>query len=124
SSKDRSGGGAGMQICASSPPMRESVVRAVIEEGQRTGRPVFVHCNTAEDIRNSSNAGADVVVHTTPRSPWSSATPAAMKANRVAFNPTLHVFKYQDRHERISVQDVNATTIIAHLSASTPSSLQ
>jgi len=105
----------GIKMYASAPPVPESVMRAVIDEAHRVGRRVFVHCNTAEDIRNASSAGADVVVHTTPRSPWNSATLAAMKTSRVAFNPTLHVFQYQDRHERISVQESNAKVTIGQL---------
>lgn len=105
----------GIKIYASRPAVSESVIRAVVEEAHRAKRPVFVHCNTAEDIQKASNAGADVVVHTTPGLPWAPSTLAAMKANRVAFNPTLHVFKYQDRHDRISVQDKNAATTIGQL---------
>lgn len=105
----------GIKIYASRPAVSESVIRAVVEEAHRAKRPVFVHCNTAEDIQNASNAGADVVVHTTPGLPWNPSTLAAMKSNRVAFNPTLHVFKYQDRHDRISVQDKNAATTIGQL---------
>ena len=42
----------GIKIYASRPAVSESVIRAVVEEAHRAKRPVFVHCNTAEDIQN------------------------------------------------------------------------
>jgi hypothetical protein len=43
----------GIKIYASRPALSESVIRAVVEEAHRAKRPVFVHCNTAEDIQNA-----------------------------------------------------------------------
>lgn len=69
------------------------------------GKPVFVHCNSAADVLAAIRGGADVVVHTTPMSPWDETILAAMKDRRVALNPTLHVWKYQARHVRVSTQE-------------------
>jgi imidazolonepropionase-like amidohydrolase len=54
----------------------------------------------------SVRAGVDVLAHTTPQSgPWNESILAAMSRARVALIPTLSFWRYQVRHERISVAD-------------------
>jgi imidazolonepropionase-like amidohydrolase len=60
----------------------------------------------------------DVVAHTTPHSgPWDATTLTAMKEHRVALTPTLTLWKYYARHDRISTQDEITNTAIGQLRA-------
>ena len=62
--------------------------------------------------------GVDVIAHTTPHSgPWDEAILAAMKEQGVALIPTLTVWKYYMRHDRISAQEQVANTEIGQLRA-------
>lgn len=88
------------------PPFPEGAMAAAVSEAHRLGRPVFVHPNTGADVLAAVRAGVDVIAHTTPRSgPWDEAILAAMKGRRVALTPTLTLWKYFMRHDRLSVQD-------------------
>ncbi len=62
--------------------------------------------------------GADVIAHTTPQSgPWDETILAAMKERRVALIPTLTIFKYYMRHDRISAEEQIANAEIGQLRA-------
>jgi len=53
-----------------------------------------------------------VIAHTTPRSRlWDETILMAMKERRVALIPTLTVWKYLLRHDRISAQEQSANSI-------------
>jgi imidazolonepropionase-like amidohydrolase len=82
----------------------ESVMRAAVEEAHRSGKPVFAHTRGGgANLLAAVRAGVDVVAHTTPVSqPWDEATIALMKERRVAVIPTLQIWKYLRRHDRIS----------------------
>lgn len=83
------------------PPIPESAIQAAVSEAHRLGKPVFVHSN-----------------NTTPHSgPWDETILAAMKERRVALTPTLTIWKYFARHDRISVQDQIVRTEIGQLRA-------
>ena len=104
----------GIKVFASAPSkasLSESVMRAAVEEAHRAGRPVFVHPNNGADVLAAVRAGVDVVGHTTPSGEWSEEILAAMKERGVALTPTLYIWKYFLRHDRVSAQDksVNAT---------------
>jgi imidazolonepropionase-like amidohydrolase len=82
------------------------------------GKPVFVHPNSGADVLASVRAGIDVILHTTPHSgPWDETILAAMKERGVALTPTLTIWKYFARHDRISVQDQIVSTEIGQLRA-------
>jgi imidazolonepropionase-like amidohydrolase len=94
----------------------DSVIQALVKEGHDRGKPVFVHPTTAEGLLASVRAGVDVLAHTTPQSgPWNESILAAMSQARVALIPTLSFWRYQVRHERISVADGLEETAIGQL---------
>jgi imidazolonepropionase-like amidohydrolase len=111
----------GIKLFASSPrgaTLPESVMAAAATEAHRAGKPVFVHPNSAADVAAAVRAGADIVAHTTPRSgPWSEDLISLMRARRVALTPTLTLWKYYLRHDRVSTQEQVVATAIGQLRA-------
>jgi imidazolonepropionase-like amidohydrolase len=96
--------------------MSDSLIEAVVKESHSRGKPVFVHPTTAEGLMASVRAGVDVLAHTTPQSgPWNNSILASMAQARVALIPTLSFWRYQVRHERISVADSLEETAIGQL---------
>lgn len=111
----------GIKLFASSPTMAslaESAIQAAVSEAHRLGKPVFAHPNSGADVLAAVRGGVDVIAHTTPRSgPWDETILAAMKERRVALTPTLTLWKYYMRHDRISTQEQFANTAIGQLRA-------
>ena len=111
----------GIKLFASAPrstPLPESAFRAAADEAHRGGKPVFVHPNNATDVLTAVRGGVDIIAHTTPHSgPWDEALLAAMKEHRVALTPTLTLWKYYMRHDRLSVQEQVINTEVAQLRA-------
>jgi imidazolonepropionase-like amidohydrolase len=95
----------------------EGAIPAVVKEAKRLGKPVFVHPNTGADVLAAVQGGVDIIVHTTPRSPWDATIPAAMSERRVALIPTLQIWKYQARHDRVSSQERSVSTSTGQLRA-------
>ncbi len=93
----------------------ESAIRAAVTEANRAGKPVFVHPSTRQDVLTAVRAGADVIAHTTPRSPWDEGTVAAMKGRRVALVPTLSLWRHLLRHDRTSAQEQSINAAIGQL---------
>jgi imidazolonepropionase-like amidohydrolase len=111
----------GIKLFASAPrstPLPESAFRAAADEAHRAGKPVFVHPNNATDVLTAVRGGVDIIAHTTPHSgPWDEALLAAMKEHRVALTPTLTLWKYYMRHDRLSAQEQVTNTEVAQLRA-------
>ena len=111
----------GIKLFASSPrsaSLPGSAIQAAVDEAHRLGKPVFIHPNSGEDVLAAVRGGVDVIAHTTPHSgPWDETILAAMKEQRVALTPTLTVWKYYMRHDRISAQEQVANTEIGQLRA-------
>jgi imidazolonepropionase-like amidohydrolase len=111
----------GVKIFASAQsgaPLPESVFRAVATEAHRVGKPFFVHPNTGEDVLAAVRGGVDIVAHTTPYSgPWSDSILQAMKQHQVALTPTLWIWKYYARHDRVSARDQIVNTAVGQLRA-------
>ncbi len=60
--------------------------------------------------------GADVVAHTTPRSgAWDEAILAAVQERRPCLTPTLWLWKYFLRHDRVSTQEHLVETAVGQL---------
>jgi imidazolonepropionase-like amidohydrolase len=96
--------------------MSDSLIEAVVKESHSRGKPVFTHPTTAEGLMASVRAGVDVLAHTAPQSgPWNESILGAMSQARVALIPTLSFWRYQVRHERISVADGLEETAIGQL---------
>jgi imidazolonepropionase-like amidohydrolase len=97
-----------IKLFGSSPSgasLSESAIQAAVAEAHGSGRLVFVHPNTAADVLAAVRGGVDIIAHTTPRSgPWDESVLRAMKEAGVALIPTLQLWKYFTRHDRLSVQ--------------------
>jgi imidazolonepropionase-like amidohydrolase len=111
----------GIKIFASAPrgaTLPESVFQAAVNEAHRASKPVFVHPNNAADVLAAVRGGVDIIAHTTPHSgPWDETLLAAMKEKRVALTPTLTLWKYYMRHDRLSAQEKVTNTEIGQLRA-------
>jgi len=111
----------GIKLFASSPrspSLSENAFRAAADEAHRASKPVFVHPNTAADVLTAVRGGVDIIAHTTPHTgPWDDALLAAMKDHGVALTPTLTLWKYYARHDRLSTQEKVTNTEIAQLRA-------
>lgn len=101
-----------------SPSLSESTFQAAADEAHRAGKPVFVHPNTGADILTAVRGGVDIIAHTTPHSgPWDETLLTTMKNRRVALTPTLTLWKYYARHDRLSAQEKVTNTEISQLRA-------
>jgi imidazolonepropionase-like amidohydrolase len=111
----------GIKLFASSPrsaPLPESAFQAAADEAHRAGKPVFVHPNTAADVLTAVRGGVDIIAHTTPHSgPWDDTLLATMKDHRIALTPTLTLWKYYMRHDRLSAQEKITNTEVTQLRA-------
>ena len=100
------------------PALSEATIQAAVNEAHRANKPVFVHPNSASDVVTSVRGGVDIVAHTTPHSgPWDDTLLAAMKDHHVALTPTLTLWKYYARHDRLSVQEKITETEVGQLRA-------
>jgi imidazolonepropionase-like amidohydrolase len=103
----------GIKLFAS---LQESAIEAAADAAHQLNKPVFMHPNSGEDVLAAARSGVDVIAHTTPRSgPWDSAVLAAMQDRQVALTPTLTLWKYYARHDRISAQEKRVNTAIGQL---------
>ncbi len=111
----------GIKLFASSPrsaALSEGVFQAAATEAHAAGKPVFVHPNSGADVLTAVRGGADIVAHTTPHSgPWEDAILAAMKERGVALTPTLTLWKYFARHDRLTTQERITSTATGQLKA-------
>jgi imidazolonepropionase-like amidohydrolase len=109
----------GIKVFASAPSKAlfpEGGMAAVVSETHRAGKPVFVHPNTEADVLAALRGGVDVIVHTTPYAgPWDEAVPAAVRERRAALIPTLTIWKYYMRHDRISAEEKTTRTELEQL---------
>ena len=100
------------------PPFPESGIAVAASEAHRAGKPAFVHPNSGANILAAVRGGVEVIAHTTPRSgPWDETLLAAMKERRVALTPTLTLWKYIMRHDRISAGEQMVSAAVAQLRA-------
>jgi imidazolonepropionase-like amidohydrolase len=110
-----------IKLFASSPrssSLSESTFQAAADQAHRAGKPVFVHPNSAADVLTAVRGGVDIIAHTTPHSgPWDETLLTAVKARRVALTPTLTLWKYYARHDRLSAQEKVTNTEITQLRA-------
>ena len=97
--------------------MDADVMRCAIDRAHASGKPVFVHTNTQEDVRRALSLGADVIAHTTPRTPWNDATLAQIAASDAAITPTLRLWDTFLRHDRISTRNALVAAAAGQLRA-------
>ncbi len=100
------------------PPFPPSAIPAAVNEAHRARKPVFVHPSSSADVLAAVRSGVDVIAHTTPGTgPWDETILVARSERRVALIPTLALWRYALRHERISVQEQSVKTAIDQLRA-------
>jgi imidazolonepropionase-like amidohydrolase len=123
SKKILDGGTDGLKLFAAAqfPPFATlpgEAIRAAVDEAHRRGKPVFVHPTSRDGLLAAVAGGVDVVAHTTPQSgPWDEAVLEAMRQAKVALIPTLKLWKYLLRHDRVSLGDVQTQTSVGQLRA-------
>jgi len=88
----------------------ETATEAAVNEAHRAGKPVFVHPNTVADVLTALRCGVDVIAHTAPHSgPWQ------IDATRAALTPTLSLWRFFSRHDRLSRQEQIVDTAVEQL---------
>jgi imidazolonepropionase-like amidohydrolase len=103
---------------SSAARLSPEIIRAVTEEAHRAGKPVFAHPNSEADIFAALDGGVDIIAHTTPRSgAWTPEVLRRMKAAGATLIPTLAVWQFMMRHDRMSVRDALVETAVAQLRA-------
>ena len=97
-------------------PLPDQAITPLVTEAHKRGRIAFAHPTTTAGLMASLRAGVDVLAHTTPQSgPWDDTVVAAMKQAGVALIPTLALWKYELRHEQVSIGEGFSTTAIGQL---------
>ncbi len=108
-----------VKLFASAPrggALPEEAIRAATDEAHAVGKPVFVHPNNGADVLTAIRCGVDVIAHTTPHSgPWDDAILAAAVERRAALTPTLTLWKFFSRHDRISAQEQAVSNAVVQL---------
>jgi imidazolonepropionase-like amidohydrolase len=111
----------GIKLFISSPSkatIPDSAIQAAASEAHARGKPVFAHPNNSVDVLAAVRGGVDVVGHTTPRSgAWDQEILTAMRDRNVAVTPTLTLWKWYLRHDRVSTQDQIVNTAVGQLRA-------
>jgi len=98
-------------------PLPEDVIQAVANEARKAGKPVFVHPSSRADVMAAARAGVDVLAHTTPFAQWDGAVVRALLEKRVAITPTLSMWRFLLRHDRVTMQEKAAAEAVAQLNA-------
>ncbi len=88
----------------------EEAARAAAGEAHRAGKPVFVHPNTVADVMTALRCGVDVIAHTAPHAGgWQ------IGETRAALTPTLSLWRWFARHDRLSRQERIVATALEQL---------
>lgn len=97
--------------------MALEAMECAIERAHAGAKQVFVHVNSEADVRRALACGADVIAHTTPRTPWSDETLDAVHESSAAMTPTLKLWNDFLRHDRLSVQTQTVNAAVYQLRA-------
>ena len=122
SKKRLNAGTDGLKMYSASPflpfaTLPDEVIRAVIGEAHRRGKPVFAHPQNLDGLLVAVRGGVDILAHTTPPSgPWDETVLAAMRQAKVALIPTLKVWTHLLR-DRAALRDQWTQTNISQLRA-------
>ncbi|MGQ0647823.1 MAG: amidohydrolase family protein [Gemmatimonadaceae bacterium] len=118
---DAGADGLKVHAAAQSPPhalLPNDAIRAAVDEAHRRNKLVFAHPTTAPGLLAAVRGGVDIIAHTTPQfGPWDEAVLSAMRQANVALIPTLKIWQYVLRHDRISLSDASAQTSTGQLRA-------
>ncbi len=94
-------GADGIKLWTGSPTMHGTVympvpvVRAIVQEAHRLGKPVFAHPTNNQGLAIALDGGVDILAHTTPDGAraWSADTIQQMLAAHLSVIPTLKLWK-------------------------------
>jgi imidazolonepropionase-like amidohydrolase len=110
-----------IKVFLSSPrsaPLSANVIEAAASEAHRSGKLVFAHPNTGADVLTAARGGVDIIAHTTPHTgAWDDEILTAMRERRMALTPTLTIWKWYARHDRLSTQQKITNTEVDQLRA-------
>jgi imidazolonepropionase-like amidohydrolase len=99
-----------------SPEYSKDALQGAIHEAHGMKKPVFAHPYGGADILTAIESEVDILAHTTPQSgPWDEKIFTAMKNRKVALIPTLTLWKYFSRHDRLSTSEKIVNTAIDQL---------
>lgn len=113
----------GIKIHMQPPPLPKARlprdgIAAAVGPAHALDKPVFIHPNSAEDVKAAIQAGVDVIAHTTPQSgPWDATVTMGIRDRKVALTPTLTMWKESLSHDRISAQDNFIAVAVGQLRA-------
>jgi len=83
-------------------PMSKEIAKAVVDEAHARGKVAFAHPTDQAGLDVAVDSGVDVLAHAAPESePWTPAFVARLKAEDVAFIPTLTLFDSELRREGV-----------------------
>ena len=96
----------------------QDAIEAAVREARRRGKPAFAHPSNRNGLLAAVRGGVDILVHTAPQSGrWDDVILEAMRASGVALIPTLKLWTYELRHDRISAQRRFLDTALGQLRA-------
>jgi imidazolonepropionase-like amidohydrolase len=113
----------GLKLFAAQPappntPLPDEVIRAIVTEAHHRDKPVFAHPTNQDGLLAAVRGGVDIIAHTTPHSgPWDESVIEMMRQAKVALIPTLKIFQYHLRHDRVSLSDQLKATSTGQLRA-------
>lgn len=91
-----------MQARGAVANMPLALVSAASREARARQLPVFVHPQNAAGLDVAIEGGANVLAHTIPQMPaWTPALVARLKQARIALIPSLALFEYEARKEKL-----------------------
>lgn len=91
-----------MQARGAVDNMPLAMVSAVSREARSRNLPVFAHPQNAAGLEVAIEGGVNVLAHTIPQMPaWTPALVARLKRARIALIPTLALFDFEARHEKL-----------------------
>lgn len=83
-------------------PMSTDIARAAVEAAHARGKPAFAHPTDQAGLQAALDSGVDVLAHAAPESgEWTPEFVARLKADNVAFVPTLTLFDSELRREGV-----------------------
>lgn len=83
-------------------PMSTDIARAAVDQAHAHGKPAFAHPTDKAGLDVAVDSGVDVLVHAAPDAgEWSPEFVARLKADDVAFVPTLTLFDAELRRENV-----------------------
>ena len=85
-------------------PMSPDIARAAVNEAHARGKTAFAHPTDQAGLQAALDSGVDVLAHAAPESgEWTPEFVARLKADDVAFVPTLTLFDAELRREGVPV---------------------